>query len=57
MEKSNEEIVTQILASKEILDAKKSSKYSTNPTYNLGVFLDNYIPEPSPYEGKYVFIK
>ena len=57
MELTSEEIVTRLLAEKEILNAKRSPKFMTNHNYNLGEFFENYVPEPSPYEGKYFFIK
>lgn len=57
MELTSEETVTQLLTRNEILRADKS--YTLNPQggYNLGEFLQNVKNEPSPYEGKYVFIK
>lgn len=57
MELSNEETVTKLLSSNEILHGKKEKIVITNPFESLGDFLKNVKPEPSPYEGKYVFIK
>ena len=57
MKSKNEECITRFLAEKEIININRSQKFVSNPTYNLGKFLDNYVPEPSPYEGKYVFIR
>ena len=57
MKSKNEECITKFLAGKEIINIHRSQKFVSNPTYNLGKFLDNYVPEPSPYEGKYVFIR
>ena len=54
---TTEETVTKILSSKEILNMNKAPKFVSNPKYNLGGFLSDYIPEPSPYEEKYIFIK
>ena len=36
---------------------KKGMSFITTPLYDLGDYLKNYKPEPSPYEGKYVFIR
>ena len=41
----------------EILSGKKLNSFIENPVDNLGEYLKNYKPEPSPYEGKYVFIR
>lgn len=57
MEVSNEEAVTKLLSSNEILHVEKKKMFITNPFDSLGEFLKNVKPEPSPYEGKYVFIK
>ena len=57
MELTNEEIVTKLLSSSEILQVKNNNKFITNTIYNLGEFLNNIKKEPSPYEGKYIFIK
>ncbi len=57
MESTTEQIVTKLLSSKEILNIKNKGAYITNSDYNLGEFLNNVKEEPSPYEGKYVFIK
>lgn len=57
MESTNEQVVTKLLSSSEILSVKNKGMYITNPDYNLGEFLANVKEEPSPYEGKYVFIK
>ncbi len=57
MELTNEEIVTKLLSSNEILHVKNNTKFSTEPVYNLGEFLKNIKNMPSPYGKKYVFIK
>ena len=57
MELTNEQIVTNLLSEKEIINPKKNNGFASNPTYNLGEFLSDFKPEPSPYEGKYVFIR
>ncbi len=57
MELSSEEAVTKLLSSNEILHDSKEKMVITNPFESLGDFLKNVRPEPSPYEGKYVFIK
>ena len=57
MEMTNEDVVTKILASKEIIKLKSLPCYATNPVYNLGDYLSSSVPEPSKYEGKYFFIK
>ena len=57
MELTNEEIVTKLLSANEVLRVKKNMGFVTIPLFDLGDFLKNYKPEPSPYEGKYVFIR
>ena len=58
MELTAEETVTRLLSQNEVISKKDEvNSFASNPTYNLGEFLKNYKPEPSPYEGKYVFIK
>ena len=57
MELTNEEIVTKLLTANEVLRLKKGMSFITTPLYDLGDYLKNYKPEPSPYEGKYVFIR
>ena len=58
MELTPEETVTQILSKNEVINVKNEVKsFNSNTVYNLGEFLKNYKPEPSPYEGKYVFIR
>ena len=58
MELTPEETVTQILSKNEVINVKNELKsFNSNTVYNLGEFLQNYKPEPSPYEGKYVFIR
>ena len=51
---NQEEIVTKLLSSKEIINGKENKLFSTNPMYNLGEFLKK--PQPSSYGEKYVFI-
>ena len=57
MEPTNEEIVTKLLSSNEILHVKNNNAFTINPLYNLGEFLKNVKDLPSPYGEKYVFIK
>ena len=57
MELTAEETVTKILAANEILHVKQKYPLILNPFESLGEFLNNVKTEPSPYEGKYVFIK
>lgn len=57
MELTAEETVTKLLSNNEVLKGNKVAPFAIKPTYNLGDFLKNYKPEPSPYEGKYVFIR
>ncbi len=57
MELTAEETVTKLLSNNEILNGNKVKSFIINPVDNLGEFLKNYKPEPSPYEGKYVFIR
>ncbi len=57
MELTAEETVTKLLSNNEILSGKKLNSFIENPVDNLGEYLKNYKPEPSPYEGKYVFIR
>lgn len=58
MELTAEEIVTRLLSQNEVISKKDEvNSFASNPIYNLGEFLKNYKPEPSPYEGKYVFIR
>lgn len=56
MELTAEEAVTKLLSDNEILKRKDMNFYPDS-SYNLGEFLKNFKPEPSPYEGKYVFIR
>ena len=56
MELTAEEAVTKLLSDNEILRGSNTEFYS-NPMYNLGEFLKNFKPEPSPYEGKFFFIR
>ena len=57
MELTNEEIVTRLLSSNEILHVKNNKASISEPLYNLGEFLKNIKDMPSPYGEKYVFIK
>ena len=58
MEPTNEEIVTRLLSSNEILHVKNNNNaFTIKPLYNLGEFLKNVKDMPSPYGDKYVFIK
>ena len=56
MELTAEEAVTKLLSDNEILRGSNTEFYS-NSMYNLSEFLKNFKPEPSPYEGEYVFIR
>ena len=57
MELTNEEIVTKLLSSNEILHVKNNNTFISEPLYNLGEFFKNVKDMPSPYGDKYVFIK
>lgn len=57
MELTTEETVTKLLSVNEVLHVKPKIPLISNPFETLGEFLKNVKPEPSPYEGKYVFIK
>ena len=57
MELTAEETVTKLLSNNEVLGGLKGNVFITNSVAYLGEFLRNYKPEPSPYEGKYVFIR
>ena len=57
MELTSEETVTKLLTANEILHVANPFKLSLDAGYNLGEFLNNIKEEPSPYEGKYVFIR
>lgn len=58
MELTAEETVTRLLSQNEVISKNDEvNSFASNPIYNLGEFLKNYKPEPSPYEGKYVFIR
>ena len=52
----SEEIVTKILAEREILKKKKFGIFS-NPNYDLGDFLKKPHYEPNPYDERFMFIK
>ncbi len=54
---NQEEIVTKLLSSKEIIRVKENKLFATSPMYNLGEFLNKIKSQPSPYGNKYVFIK
>ena len=58
-ELTTEEIVTNLLISNEILTPKRSSIYLSNPTRNLGDFLQSIPNEPKETKepSKYSFIK
>lgn len=60
MELTAEEKVTRLLSSNEVFKDGvnlASQPFGLNSVCNLGEFLKNCKPEPSPYEGKYVFIR
>ena len=57
MEPTNEEIVTRLLSSNEILHVKNNNAFTINPLYNLRKKLKNVKDLPGPYGEKYVFIK
>lgn len=57
VEKNNEEKVTKLLSSKEILKKKQSLWMSKNPKFDLGKFLEKTKNEPSRFGIKYVFVK
>jgi len=56
MELTAEEAVTKLLSDNEVIRRRNISPCSS-PMFNLGAFLKDFKPEPSPYEGKYVFIR
>lgn len=58
MELTAEETVTRLLSQNEVISKNDEvNSFASNPIYNLGEFLKNYKPEPSSYEGKYIFIR
>ena len=57
MELTSEQIVTNLLIKKEIINPNSKTGLVTNPAYDLGEFLSDFKQEPSPYEGKYLFIR
>ena len=57
MKTTNEEAVTKLLTSNEILHINNANVFISNPFDSLGDFLKNFKSEPSPYEGKYMFIR
>ncbi len=57
MELTSEETVTKLLSANEILHVSGNKLFSSNPLYDLGEFLENIKNTPSPYAGKYIFIK
>ncbi len=55
---SNEEVVTKLLTSNEVLHISGENIFISNPFESLGEFLKNVKPEPVSLENsKYVFIK
>ena len=63
MELSHEDIVTNLLSKREILrinfknDILNEKMLSTNPIYDLNLFLNTSASEPSQWGEKYIFIK
>ena len=59
MELSHEDIVTRLLSKREILQHNNNTNqlYSTNPAYDLNLYLKNKKPEPSRFGDKYIFVK
>ena len=57
MELTNEEIVTKLLSSREIISTNNRNIFVSNPNFNLGNFLNDIKNTPNNYGGKYVFIK
>jgi len=65
MEKTNEQIVTNLLSDREILqyiadygfNGDGSMQYSSNPSYDLTSFMKTKIPEYSRFGNKYIFVK
>lgn len=55
--KNNEEKVTKLLSSKEILKKKQIFWMSTNPKFDLSKYLEKTKNEPSRFGVKYVFVK
>ena len=59
MELSHEDIVTRMLSKREILEANSGMGkkiYSTNPAYDLSLYLKTAKPEPSRWGAKYKFV-
>lgn len=63
-ELTNEQLVTKLLSSAEIIKPQKNNFYITNPGVSLGDFLLNVSTdikksseEETPEDSKYVFIK
>ena len=63
MELSQEDIVTNLLSKREIIrinfkdDISNEKMLSTNPIYDLTLFLKTAGPEPSRWGSKYIFVK
>ena len=59
MELSHEDIVTRLLSKREILEHNNNINklYSTNPAYDLNLYLKNKKTEPSRFGDKYIFVK
>ena len=52
----SEKVVTKLLMEREVLK-NKPLKFCPEPIYNLGEFLQNIKPEPTPYDSRFMFIK
>jgi len=57
MELTSEQIVTNLLSKKEIINKKRKFLFNPSCEYNLGNYIASCPIEKSPYEGKYVFIR
>ena len=63
MDLSNEDAVTNILSNREILKRQdapevfEGKQYSTNPNYDLTLYMKTAKPEPGRFGPRYIFVK
>lgn len=57
MKLASEEIVTKLLSDNAIIKRKRSYAFVSEPSYDLGEYLDNAKSLPSSYGEKYLFVK
>ena len=57
MELTNEDIVTRMLSEHEILQSGKRDIFISHPKYDLNLYMKTYVPEPSRFGEKYIFVK